>query len=154
MYRKISEPLSVMGSAVIEAVSKQNILQKLEKLTPADRKELGKIMQQYSLGDIQKMTRDASNVTAAKLGAKLIGMLALLMALTAAAGAQPSQVGKAVSDTTKSVDDILAPLLDKADMPSLTMKLAPVQEKLEQEQEKAYHLDTRVGPTETKPAKA
>jgi hypothetical protein len=152
MYHKISEPISVMGSVLKEAVTKQTILQKLDKLTPGERKQLGDIVKKYTLQDVKKMTKMSSDVTA-KLGPKLLGALGLLLALAAAAGAQPPQFGKALMDTTKGIDEIVAPLLDKADMTQLSLKMAPIQEQLDQQNEGAYKVDPTVGPSKA-PTKA
>jgi hypothetical protein len=45
----------------------------------------------------------------------------------------------------------VAPLLEKADMPSLSLKLAPIQDQLEQDQSGAYKVDPTVGPKKPAP---
>jgi hypothetical protein len=46
----------------------------------------------------------------------------------------------------------MGPLLDKADMPNLTMKLSPIQKQLEQDEDKAFQVDPSTGPS-SQPAK-
>ena len=143
MYRKISEPLVVIGSALKTGVSKQQLKEMVDKMkkNPEIMKDVGKAVSQG---------KSASDDVTAGLLSKYGPIVALILALAAAAHADPKQVGNqlAQADNSTKVEQVLDSLLNKVDMPDLVMKgkadLSKVNQALN---DKAFQFDTRVGPT-------
>lgn len=145
MYRKISEPLTVIGSALKKAeVSKQQLKEMVDKMkkNPEVMKDIGKAVSQG---------KDASEVSAGLLS-KYGPIVALILGLAAAAHADPKQIGGqlAQADSSAKVEQVLDSLINKVDMPELAMvmkgkaDLSKVNQALN---DKAFQFDTRVGPT-------
>jgi len=144
MYRKISEPLTVIGSALKEAeVSKQDLKELVDKMkkNPGVMNDVGKAVSQG---------KSASDDVTAGLLSKYGPIVALILSLAAAAHADPKQIGNQLSqaDSSAKVEQVLDSLINKVDMPALAMKgkadLSKVTQALN---DKAFQFDTRVGPT-------
>jgi hypothetical protein len=147
MYHKVSEHLVNIGNTIKEAtgeISKpdvEKIIQKMKKIPIETLKDLGK-----------QIAKDASDVEAGA-ASKLVGLISLIMALAAAAHADPKQISQQIAqaDTSTKVEMVLDSLLSKVDAPTLTMRGPANIQKINQEiDDAAYHMDTRVGPTQGK----
>jgi hypothetical protein len=148
MYHKVSEHLVNIGNTIKEAtgeVSKPDIskiIQKMKKIPIKTLKDLG-----------QEIGKHASDVEAGA-ASKLVGLISLIMALAAAAHADPKQISQQIAqaDTSTKVEMVLDSLLAKVDAPTLTMKGPANIQKINQEIDDAAfeHMDPRVGPTQGK----
>jgi predicted RNA-binding Zn-ribbon protein involved in translation (DUF1610 family) len=140
-----------------EAVTKQTLVKPFENLSEGDRRALLDALKKIAPRMKGKLASDDyseilfAEITAG-LSRKIIPALAVLLAMIAG-GARAGDIEKAVADTTLPIEEVVGPLLDKADMPTLTLKLSPIQQRLQQDEDKAFQLDTRTGPTEAQPAK-
>jgi hypothetical protein len=145
MYCKISEPLTVIGSALKEAdVSKQQLKDMINKMknNPSVMQDVGKAVSQG---------KTASDVEAGLLG-KYGPIVALILGLAAAAHAEPEQIGRdlAKADTPAKVEQVMDSLLTKVSLPELSMKMKGKSDLSKVNQvlnDQAFHFDTRVGPT-------
>jgi len=142
MYRNVSEPLFVLGSAMKEAFGEisrpalKKIIDQLGKAPVETLQEIGKAVQ-------------TKHVEAGAFS-KFVGIVGMLAALATAAGAEPAQVGRqlAQADSTQKVEDILDGLFNKVETPELAMKGKTDLSKVNQElNDDAFKFDTRVGPT-------
>ena len=143
MYYKVSESLSMIGSALKDAaISKEQLKQIVDKIKNAPPEVM------KNIGDAVSQGKDAS-VTAAM--GKFGPIVALIIGLAMAAHADPASVGKdlAKADSSTKVEQILDSLINKVDMPTLTMKgESPDMSKINNAlNDKAFHFDTHVGPT-------
>jgi hypothetical protein len=148
MYHKVSERLADIGRTIKEATGEipktdvKKVIQKIKKIPIEVLKDLGK-----------EVSKEASDVTSG-VASKLVGLIALVSALAAAAGTPSDQVGKqlAQADTSTKVEMILDSLLSKVDAPVLTMKGPANIQKINQEINDAAFskMDPRVGPTQGK----
>jgi hypothetical protein len=149
MYSKISEPLSVIGNALKDAagpVSKPQLKSVVDKIIKAP----AELLQQ--IGDAVSKKSASEDITAGALG-RLGAIVGLIAALALAAGAEPAQIGKQIAqaDTAKKVETILDSLVQKADMPTLTMKgKIDMNKVMDALNDAAFNVDTRVGPTQGK----